>query len=55
VTEACKTVLKLHIPEEALLEAKIKNLATGMCNAKMEVAHIQFELNLKIRELELKS
>lgn len=55
VAEACRTVSELHIPEEAPLEAKIRKLAAGVRNAKIEVARVQFELNMKITELELKS
>lgn len=55
VAEACKIVLELHIPKEVLLEAKIRKLAAGMGDAKVEVARVQFEMNMKITELELKS
>jgi len=37
------------------LEAKIKKLVAGVHDAKIEVARFQFELNLKIIELEFKS
>lgn len=46
---------ELHILEEAPPEAKIRKLAAGVCNAKTEVAQVQFELNMKITKLELKS
>jgi len=55
VTETCRTIPELHIPEEAPLEAKIRSLAAGVCNAKKKVAKVQFKLDLKIIELELKS
>lgn len=55
VAEAWKIVLEMHIPEEASLEAKIRKLAVGVCNNKIEVFKVLFELNLKIIELELKS
>lgn len=35
------------------MEEKIRKLATGMRDAKTEVAKVQFLLNLKIIELEL--
>jgi len=37
------------------LEAKIIKLATGVYDAKEEVARVKFELKLKITKLELKS
>lgn len=45
---------ELHIPEEALLEAKIQKLAVVIREVKEEVARVQFELNTKIIELVLK-
>jgi len=48
VAKACKIVLELHIPEDTQLEAKIRKLATGIREAKTEVARVQFELNMKI-------
>ena len=53
VAEACRTVPELHIPEETLLEAKIRKLAACVHDAKTEMTKAQFELNLKITELEL--
>jgi len=53
--EASKIVPELHIFEEAMLEAKIWKLAASIRDAKAEVETIQFELNMKIMELELKS
>ena len=55
VFEACITIPKLHIPEEASMEANIKKLPVGVCDAKTEMAKVQFQLNLKFIELELKS
>lgn len=55
VVEACRIVTELYIPEEAQLEAKIQRLAMGVHEAKEEVARVQFKLNMKIMELELKS
>ena len=46
-------VLELHIREEVQLEANIQKLTVGIRNAKVEVAIVQFELNIKITELEL--
>lgn len=37
VAEACGTMPKLHILEEAPLEAKIRKLATSVRDAKTEV------------------
>lgn len=54
VVEACKIVPELHILEEAPLGAKIKKLVVSVYDAKTEVAKVQFALNLKITELELK-
>lgn len=51
VAKVCKIVLELHIPEGAPLEANIRKLVAGVCDAKTEVAKVQFELNLKITEL----
>ena len=48
VVEACKIVPKIHIPEDAQLEAKIRKLATGVCEAKVEVAWVTFEFKMKI-------
>jgi len=42
VAEASKIVSKLNIPEEALLEVKIKKLFAGVRDAKIEVAKVQF-------------
>jgi len=38
----------MHILEEALMEAKIRKLAIGVDNAKIDLAKVQLELNLKI-------
>lgn len=38
-----------------MVDAKIRKLVVGVCDAKTEVAKVQFELNLKITKLELKS
>jgi len=45
---------ELHIPEDAQPEAKIRKLAAGLREAKAEVGRVQFELNMKITELQLK-
>lgn len=37
------------------MEAKIRKLATGVHEMKTKVAKVQFELNLKIIELDLNS
>ncbi len=54
VAEACRIVPKLHIPQEVSVETKISKLATVVRDTKMEVAMVQFELNLKITKLQLK-
>lgn len=55
VIEACRIVPKFHIPEDAQLETKIWKLVAGIRDAKEEVTTVQFELNRKITELQLKS
>ena len=37
------------------MDAKFRNLATGVREEKTKVAKVEFELNLKIAELKLKS
>jgi len=54
VGEACRTISELHILEEVSLEANIRELAPGVHDAKIEMTKVQFELNLKIIDLELK-
>lgn len=55
VAKAWRTVSKLHIPKDALLEAKIRNIIVVVCNTRVEVARVQFELKMKIIELGLES
>lgn len=55
VAKACRTVLELHIPEEVPVEAKIQKLVAGVCDVQNEMSKIQFELNLKIIELEFRA
>lgn len=55
IGEACRTVQELQIPQEKLLEAKIQKLVIGIHDAKAQVAKVQFKLNMKIIELELRS
>jgi len=55
MAETCRIVSELHIPKEALLEAKIRKFSMGVRDANEEVARVQFQLNMKITELELKS
>jgi len=40
VAEACNIVSKLHIPKEALLEAKIRKLGASIHDAKAKVARV---------------
>lgn len=55
IAKACRTMPELNILEEAPLEAKIQKLAAGICDSKVEVASVQFELNMKIIEVDLNS
>lgn len=55
VAEACRTILELHILEEAPFQAKIQKLAIGLRDTRIEMAKVQFELNLKIGEIELRA
>lgn len=55
IAEACKTIPKLYIPKEESLEAKIRKFYASACDAKTEVEKVQFELNLRIIEIKLKS
>ena len=54
VAEACRIVPELHIPKDAQLEAKIKKLIAGVREANTEVGGVQFELNMKTTNLQLK-
>lgn len=40
MVEAFRTVLELHTPKEAPLEAKIRKLAASIRNAKVEVVRV---------------
>jgi len=55
VSEACRTVPKLNIPEDALVHARIWKLIVGVCEAQTKLSKVQFELNLKITKLELRA
>jgi len=48
VVEACIIVPELHIPKDAQLEAMIQKLVAGVYEAKVKVARVQFEINMKI-------
>lgn len=54
VAEACQNFLELDIPEDVLVDARIRKLVAGVRKAQTELAKVQFELNLKIIELELR-
>jgi len=54
MVEPYQIVLELHIPEEVPLEEKIIKLAASVRDAEPEVVRVEFELNLKIKKLELK-
>lgn len=55
VAEACRTVPKPHISKESPVDAKVRKLAAGVHDIKIEVAKVRFEMNLKIIELDLMS
>ena len=55
VVEACKTVPELDIPKYAPLDVRIRKLAAGVHEARTKLTKVQFELNLKIAELELRA
>lgn len=55
VEEACQMVLKLEIQAEEPVEAHIRNLATGVRDARTKMARVQLELNLQITELQLRA
>lgn len=55
VVEACWTVPELNIIEDALVDARLRKLVAGVHKAWIELAKVQFELNLKIIELELRA
>ena len=55
VVEACRTVTELNIREDAPVDARIRKLAAGVRDARTELAKVQFELNLKITQLELRA
>ena len=48
-------VPELAIPEEEPVEVCVHKLATGVHNARTEMARVQLELNLQITELHLKA
>ena len=54
VIEAYRIVPDLHILVDAQSEAKIRKLVASLREAKVEVGRVQFELNMKITELQLK-
>jgi len=55
VVEACRTVTELNIPEDVPVDARIRKLTEGVHDARTELAKVQFELNLKITQLELRA
>lgn len=46
VEEACKMVPELTIQAEEPVEAGVRKLATGVCDARVEMARVQLEMNL---------
>lgn len=40
VEEVCRTVTKLHLPEEAPIEAKIQMLVVGVCDTQTKMAKV---------------
>jgi len=55
VPEACRSVPELGIPEDEPMDVRIRKLTAGVHEARTELEKVQFELNLKIVELELKA
>ena len=52
--EACRSIPKLDISKDALVEERIQKLIARVCEARSELAKVQLELNLKIIELALR-
>jgi len=44
-------VPKLAIPEEESVKVHVRKLSTGVCDACIELAKVQLELNLHIADL----
>jgi len=55
VAEACRTVTELDIPKDASVDVRIRKLTVGVREERTELSKLQFELNLKITELELRA
>jgi len=55
VAEACRYVLELDIPDDEPVDVWIQKLTARVRNARIELAKVQFDLNLNIAELQLKA
>lgn len=55
MAEACRYVLELVVPDDEPVDVKIQKLASGLRDARTELTKVQFDLNLKISELQLKA
>lgn len=55
VIEACRTVTELNMPEDVLVDARIRKLTASVHTVRIELAKVHFELNLKITQLELRA
>jgi len=51
VTEACRFVPELDIPDDEQVDVQIQKLAFEVHDIRIELAKVQFDLNLKIVEL----
>lgn len=55
VEEAFQMVPELAIQVEEPVEACVRKLATGVCDARAEMARVQLELNLQLTKLQLRA
>jgi len=55
VAEACRSILELAIEDDEPIDVWIQKLALRVCDARIELAMVWFDLNLKIAELQLKA
>lgn len=54
VAEACWSIPELGILDDEPIHVRIQKLATGVRDARTELEKVQFDLNLKIAELQLR-
>lgn len=55
VAEAWRVIRELDIHEDAPVDVRIQKLVVRVCEARTELAKVQFELKLKITKLELRA